>query len=142
MKIKIVSFELGGEVYGMKVYEIEEILNVPAIEEIPNTIEFIEGVINRRGNIVPIVNVANKFSLEEKKIDDDSRIIVIDIGEELVGILVDRVNEIIKIDDDHIEEPPDISTGIPKEAFIGVYNLKGRMLILLEVKKVLGIEVA
>ena len=68
MKIKIVSFELGGEVYGMKVYEIEEILNVPAIEEIPNTIEFIEGVINRRGNIVPIVNVANKFSLEEKKI--------------------------------------------------------------------------
>lgn len=142
MKIKIVSFELGGEIYGMKVYEIEEILKVPAIEEIPNTEEFIEGVINRRGNIVPVVNVANKFALREKDIDDDSRIIVIDIGDELVGILVDKVNEIVKIDDENIEEPPEISTGITRDAFIGVYNLNGRMLILLEMKKVLGIEVA
>lgn len=142
MKIKIVSFELSGELYGMKVYEIEEILKLPVIEEIPNTPDHIEGVINRRGNIVPIVNIANKFSLKEKEADEESRIIVIDIGEEAVGILVDKVIEIVKIDDENIEEPPEISTGIPKEAFIGVYNLNGRMLILLEVKKVLGLEVA
>lgn len=142
MKIKIVSFELGGELYGMKVYEIEEILKLPVIEEIPNTPDYIEGVINRRGNIVPIVNIANKFTLKEKEADEESRIIVIDIGEEAVGILVDKVIEIVKIDDENIEEPPEISTGIPKEAFIGVYNLNGRMLILLEVKKVLGLEVA
>ncbi len=140
MNLKIVSFELGGELYGMKVYEIEEILRVPEIEEIPNTQKFIEGVINRRGNVVPVINIANKFFLDEKQIDDDSRIIVIDIGEESVGILVDKVNEVIKINDEHIEEPPDIYNGIPKEAFIGVYNLKGRMLILLEVRKVLEIE--
>lgn len=140
MNLKIVSFELGSELYGMKVYEIEEILRVPEIEEIPNTKDFIEGVINRRGNVVPVINIANKFFLEEKKIDDDSRVIVIDIGDESVGILVDKVNEVIKINDEHIEEPPEISTGIPKEAFIGVYNLKGRMLILLEVRKVLEIE--
>lgn len=141
MKLKIVLFELSKEIYGIKVYDIEEIVKVPNIEEIPNTTDFIEGVINRRGNIVPVVNIANKFSLEEKEIDDESRIIIMDMNGEFVGILVDKVIEIIKIDDEEISDPPDISTGIPYEAFIGVYNFNGKMLSIIEAAKVLETEV-
>ncbi len=141
MKLKIVLFELSKEIYGIKVYDIEEIVKVPLIEEIPNTTDFIEGVINRRGNIVPVVNIANKFLLEEKEIDDESRIIIMDMDGEFVGILVDKVIEIIKIDDEEISEPPDISTGIPYEAFIGVYNFNGKMLSIIEATKVLETEV-
>lgn len=141
MKLKIVLFELSKEIYGIKVYDIEEIVKVPKIEEVPNTADFIEGVINRRGNIVPVVNIANKFSLEEKEIDDESRIIIMDMKGEFVGILVDRVIEIIKIDDEEISDPPDISTGIPYQSFIGVYNFNGRMLTIIETAKVLETEV-
>lgn len=140
MNLKIVSFELGREIYGIPVYEIEEILRVPDIAEVPNTKDFMEGVINLRGNIVPVINVALKFQLDSKDVDDESRIIVIEEGEESVGILVDKVNEVIKIDEKEIEEEPDVSTGIPKEAFMGVINFKGRMLILLDIKRVLSIE--
>ena len=140
MKLKIVLFELSKEIYGIKVYDIEEIVKVPLIEEIPNTTDFIEGVINRRGNIVPVVNIANKFLLEEKEIDDESRIIIMDMDGEFVGKLVDKVIEIIKIDDEEISEPPDISTGIPYEAFIGVYNFNGKMLSIIEAAKVLETE--
>ena len=106
-----------------------------------DTTDFIEGVINRRENIVPVVNIANKFLLEEKEIDDESRIIIMDMDGEFVGILVDKVIEIIKIDDEEISEPPDISTGIPYEAFIGVYNFNGKMLSIIEAAKVLETEV-
>lgn len=140
MSIKIVSFELGEELYGITVEEIGEILMVPEIAVVPNTESFIEGVINLRGNIVPITNLSKKFGLKIKKIDEDSKIIVIEDGEESVGVLVDGVNEVIKLEEETIEETPEISTGIPSEVFLGVLNFKGKMLILLDIKKSLRIK--
>lgn len=141
MNLKIVSFELGKELYGINVQEIGEILRVPVIAAVPNTPDYIQGVINLRGNIVPVINLNSKFDFESKKLENkEEKIIVIEDRDEYVGILVDNVNEVIKIKEEDIAETPDIETSLPKDVFLGVLNFKKRMLILLEIRKVLNIK--
>ncbi|BDU50150.1 chemotaxis protein CheW [Haliovirga abyssi] len=137
--MKVVSFELGEEKYAVQVKEIGEIIRVPKIEEVPNAEEYIEGVINLRGDIVPILNFNVKFKLPQKKLDEDSNILIIREEEQNVGILVDKVDEVINLNENKIVEAPELSIGIPKESFIGVVNYLGKLLILLDIKKLLSI---
>lgn len=139
--IKIISFVLAGERYGIKVNNIIQMLEVPKnIGEIPNTKDFIEGVINLRGNIVPILNIAKKFDLKQKEIDEETKIIVLEEKDELVGILVDEIKEVIKIEEKDIESAPDMVTGIPEEAFIGLVEYDEEVLILIDINIVLEME--
>ena len=139
--MKVISFILDNELYGLNIKDIGEILIVPTIERVPNTSFFVEGVINLRGNIVPVVNLSKKFGLKNKNLDINSKIVVIKFEEEAVGILVDEVREAIKIESEsEIEKTPEIKTEIPSKVFLGVFNYNDKMLIILDAKEILHVE--
>ncbi|NLK63232.1 MAG: chemotaxis protein CheW [Fusobacteria bacterium] len=138
---KIISFQLANEVYGINVENVGEILKKIEIAEVPNTNPYIEGVINLRGNVIPVVNLVKKFNLKQNRDNNlEDKIIVIDDIEEQVGVLVDDVREVIKIEADMIEEVPKIYTELPKEFYAGVVNIEGRMIILLDILKILSLK--
>ncbi len=140
MSFKIISFELGREIYGIDIKDAGEIFKVPEITPVPNTKNYIEGVINLRGNIVPVINLSKKFALKESiKRGKENKVIVIEDKEEFVGVLVDNVRAVRRIDEANIEEAPKLSTGMPREFYKGVINIEGKMTILLDILKVLGI---
>lgn len=138
---KIISFQLANEIYGIDVSDVGEILRVIEIAEVPNTKNYIEGVINLRGNIIPVVNLIKKFNLKiEEKMKKNEKIIIIEDVDESVGILVNEVREVIKIEESMVEEPPKVFTEMPKEVYKGVININGKMIILLDILKVLAIK--
>lgn len=138
---KIISFQLANEVYGINVENVGEILKKIEIAEVPNTNPYIEGVINLRGNVIPVVNLVKKLNLKQNRDNNlEDKIIVIDDIEEQVGVLVDDVREVIKIEADMIEEVPKIYTELPKEFYAGVVNIEGRMIILLDILKILSLK--
>lgn len=135
-----VVFKLDNEQYGiaiMKVYGIErfqEILNIP------NTPSYIEGVINLRGEVLPIYNLRKRFNLAHREVDGDTKIIITKANDLQVGFIVDSVSEIINIDEEQIEATPNIITGIDRKYINSIAKIEDRMIILLDVDLVLSEE--
>lgn len=129
--IQLVSFILGSEEFAIDISKVQEINRMMKITKVPNSPEFIEGVVNLRGKIVPVVNLRDRLGLPKKEDDSKTKIIVTDINNSLIGFIVDEVNEVIRISKDIIEPTPSLAVGIEKELINGVAKLEGRLLILL-----------
>ena len=136
----VVVFELGKEEFGVNINEVKEIIRMEEITKIPNSADFISGVINLRGGIIVIVNLAKKLSLEEKQNDKNTRILVVENGNNMIGMIVDSATEVLRLSDKQIEEaPPIITQKINADYIEGVGVLsEERLLILLDLVKVLG----
>ncbi|WMW25557.1 chemotaxis protein CheW [Methanolobus sediminis] len=137
--LQMVVFQLGGEEFGVEIMKVQEIIRMPEITQIPQSPEFVEGVINLRGRIIVVINLDKRFNLASKEVDSHSRIIVVEIGENVVGMIVDSVNEVLRIPKSSVEPAPELVTSsISREYITGVGKIDDRLLILLDLAKVMN----
>lgn len=135
--IQLVGFNLGSEYYGVEITRIREIIRMVNLTRVPRTPAYIEGVINLRGSVLPVVNLRTKVKMPKKEYDKSSRIIVVDLSGVMVGFIVDNVQEVIRIPKSATQPPPDIITGVDGKYFTAVANLNNQLLIILDIEKVL-----
>ena len=139
--IQLVSFRLDNEEYGIEVLKVREIIRVIPITHMPNTPAYVEGIINLRGKIIPVVSMRAKFGLPVVDSGSQSRIVVMDISGELMGFIVDSVSEVIRISGSEIQPPPNVvSGGIDQECITGVINQAERLLVLLDLERLFSHE--
>lgn len=135
---QLVSFKLGSEEYGVQIMRVQEIIRVQEITKVPQMPDFIEGVINLRGNVIPVIDLRKRFDMESKSHDDGTRIIVVNVEDRIIGVVVDSVEEVQRIDSAQVDPPPLIVQGIGRDYIQGVCRLENRLLILLDLDKVLA----
>lgn len=135
--LQLVTFKLGDEEYAVDILKVQEINRMVEITTVPNTPAFIEGVINLRGKVIPVVNLRSKFGLGPKDIDSQSRIMVVNVGA-TIGLVVDSVSEVLRLPADTVEAPPAMTSGIDSEYIKGIGKLEDRLLILLDIDRLIG----
>lgn len=134
--IQLVTFSLDKEEYGVDVLKVREIIRMPIVTRVPNTPHYVEGVINLRGKVIPIIFMRKKFGLMEIEYDKQTRIMVMDVDGELMGFIVDAVSEVIRIDGSEIQPSPTVvASGIDQDCIAGVINQSERLLVLLDLQK-------
>lgn len=139
--IQLVSFNLDQEEYGVDVLKVREIIRVPIVTRVPNTPHYVDGVINLRGKVIPIISMRKKFGLMETENDKQTRIMVMDVDGELMGFTVDAVSEVIRISGSEIQPSPAVvASGIDQECIAGVINQADRLLVLLDLEKMFSAE--
>lgn len=139
--LQLVAFQLGGEDFGVDIMQVQEIIRMPEITRIPQSPDYVGGVINLRGKIIVVINLAMRFSLDSKELDDDSRIIVVEVDNHVLGMVVDSVSEVLRLPSADVEPAPEvIKAKINADYLKGVGKLSDRLLILLDLEKVLTEE--
>jgi len=134
---RVVVFALAGELYGLDIFRVQGIIKMPAVTRVPRAPEFVEGVINLRGEIVPIIDLRKRFGLGALDVGADTRIINVEMGDHLVGLIVDGVEEVLNIPLDGVAPPPDLVTTMDSVYLRGIANLEERLVILLDLDRVL-----
>lgn len=138
--LQLVSFNIGNEEFGVNILKVQEINRMVEITKVPQAPSYVEGVINLRGKVIPIVSLRKRFNLEVKETDKNTRIVVVDINGNIIGLVVDAVSEVLRLNTNTIEPPPEIVTGINSEYIKGVAKLEDRLLIFLDLSKVIDIN--
>jgi len=139
--IQLVSFMLADEEYGVEVLKVREIIRMPEITRMPNTPPYVEGIINLRGKVIPIVSMRKRFGLAENDYDGRTRIMVMDVADVLTGFVVDGVSEVIRIQSGDIQPPPAMVSGSIGQDFItGVFNHQERLLIIMDVDRMFSAD--
>jgi purine-binding chemotaxis protein CheW len=138
--LQLVSFNIGEEEFGVDILRVQEINRMVEITRVPNAVEYVNGVINLRGKVIPIIDLRRRLGMEEKGFDKDTRIVVVEIETKIIGFVVDQVNEVIRIRKSITEAPPPMVAGIEAEYITSIAKLENRLLILLDLKKVLSTE--
>lgn len=133
--LQLVSFEVGDEEYAVPILSVQEINRMMQITRVPKSPPFVEGVINLRGKIIPVIDLRKRFGLAELENCDDVRIIVVEVAGRVIGFTVDRVNEVLRINPGIVEPPPSMVCGLDTEYVQGVGKLEDRLLILLNLEK-------
>jgi purine-binding chemotaxis protein CheW len=137
---QLVSFMIDENEYAVNILAVNEILRYPDITRLPNTPNFIRGVINLRGNVIPVVDVRVRFGFSKGSITDLTRVIVTENGGKLIGLLVDNVYQVVRIPTANIDPPADIITGVSEEFIAGIGRFSDRLIILLKMSQALFIE--
>ncbi len=136
--LQLVTFSTGDEEFGVDILRVQEIIRTMAITKVPKAPEFVEGVINLRGKVIPIIDLRRRFGLQSKAHDKHTRIIVIEINTMIVGFVVDSVSEVLRIPASTVEPPPPVVAGLESEYISGVGKLEDRLLILLDLDRLLS----
>lgn len=137
---QLVVFSIGKELYGVGIESLQEIVRVPEVTEVPDAPGFLEGVINLRGRIVPVINLRKRLRLSGAERTKFTRVLITENGKNTVGLLVDSVSEVLKVMPDDIEGPPEMISAIGVEYITGVAKNDGRLIILLDIKRILSLE--
>jgi purine-binding chemotaxis protein CheW len=138
--VKVIVFRLQNEEYGVEVQQVKSIERLDHITRIPKTPKFVRGVINLRGVVTPIIDLRERFDLEPTENTEGSRIIVVAVNDLEVGLIVDSANDVIDIPLNAIEPPPKVVGGVEAVYLRGVAKLQDRLLILLNLNRVLNLE--
>jgi purine-binding chemotaxis protein CheW len=138
--LQLVSFKIGKEEYGVDILNVQEINKMTQITKVPNAPEFVEGVINLRGRVIPVIDLRTRLNLAKKEHDKDTRIIIVEVDNATVGFIVDAVSEVLRIPVSITEAPPAIVAGIDSEFIKSVGKLEDRLLILIDLNKILSAE--
>jgi purine-binding chemotaxis protein CheW len=136
--LQLVSFMIGAEEFGIDILRVREIIRPVLITRVPKTPAFVEGVINLRGKIVPVIDLRKRFGLPSRERDKNTRIIVVELHEMVVGFMMDAVKEVVRVDRARIEPPPELVASIDAGYVKGVAKLEDRLLILLDIEEVLS----
>lgn len=138
-ELKVIVFALGNEEYGVEVEKVKTIERMQPMTRVPKTPAFIKGVINLRGVVTPVIDLRGRFALEETEYTDNTRIIIVAVGDLEVGLIVDSANDVIDVDEDHIEEPPEVVGGIKAKYLRGIAKAgDDRLLVMLNLSEVLN----
>ncbi|MBF0360928.1 MAG: chemotaxis protein CheW [Oligoflexia bacterium] len=144
--LQLVEFVLHGNSYALPIQNVQEIIKLIEIVNVPKAPTFVEGVINLRDKIVPVIDLKKRFSLKAKSIDNStmssntdnsSRIIISDISNYTVGLIVDHVHQVIDVDESSFEKKPDITTSIDQDFIAGMVKHKNKIIIILNPLKIL-----
>lgn len=141
---KYLTFTLANEEYGIGILQIKEIIGMMPITTVPRTPDFVKGVINLRGKVIPVIDLRLRFGIEATEYSDRTCIIVVEIegetGKTLIGIVVDTVSEVLNIKSNEIEETPPLGSGLNSDYIFGIAKMEGGVKILLDIDKILRSE--
>lgn len=133
--VQFIVFSVNGQAYSLSIEEVVEILRVPAITDIPGINEVIEGVINLRGSIIPVISLHKRFSLERQEKNKKNRIVIVQGNNENIGLIVDEVKMVTKFDSDNVEPPAGVK--LEEDMFKGFAKYDGQVIGILNLQKVL-----
>ncbi|MCL4536863.1 MAG: chemotaxis protein CheW [Nitrospirae bacterium] len=136
--LQLVTFTLGNEEYAVDILKVQEINRMKEITRVPNSPQYVEGVINLRGKVIPVVNLRKKFGLAERENDEQSRIMIMDIQGITMGLVVDSVSEVLRVPSGIVEPTPPMASNISTEFIKGIAKLEDRLIILLDMDRLLG----
>lgn len=137
---QLISFVVGEEEYGLGILKVKEVIRIREITRIPKAPTFVKGIINLRGDVIPIIDLREKFGLNQKEYTSMTRVIVVEVEGKLIGMVVDAVSQVIRVPSDQIEPPPPVVGGLSEEYIKGVGKIGERLIILLNIKKILTTE--
>ena len=135
---QLVVFQLGAEFYGVEIARVHEIIRLQTVTRVPRAPVFVEGVINLRGKVIPVVDLRRRFGLPMADHTRASRIVVVEIGDQVVGVVVDGVSEVLRVNGATVEPPSPVVAGIDSEYIHGIAKLDDRLVILLDLDRVLA----
>ena len=134
---QFVTFKLAAEKYGVNILKVQEINNLKDFAKIPHAPSYVEGAINLRGKVIPVINLRKKFSIEAKVLDDYSKIVIMNVRGHIMGILVDSVSEVLRIPRSVIMPSPPVSSEVKAEFVHGIARLDQCLIIILDMEKLL-----
>lgn len=138
--LQLVSFKIAEEEFGVDILKVQEIIRMLEVTRVPNAPEHVDGVINLRGKVIPIVNLRRRFGMERKERDKNTRIVVVELTNKVIGFVVDAVHEVLRIPRSVTEAPPSLVGGVREEYITGVGKLEDRLLILLDLERILTVN--
>lgn len=137
---KLLTFSLGKEEYGVSILKVKELIGMMDITPVPKTPEFIKGVINLRGKIIPVMDLRVKFGMDAQAYDERTCIIVVEIvikgNQKLLGVVVDSVSEVVTVSDEQIEPPPEYGKASEHSSILGIGKIKDRVVIILDIDEI------
>lgn len=139
-ELQLVIFQLGREEFAVDVSQVREIIRMQEITRMPKAPSFVEGIINLRGQIIAVLDLAQRLSLESAERDSETRIIVVEAGDAKVGMIVDSVSEVMRISEEEVEPSPALAADVEAVYIKGVVKRDNRLIILLDLARVLGAE--
>ena len=139
-QLQLVTFEVANEEFAVDILSVQEINRMMELTRVPQSPPEVEGVINLRGRIIPVIDLRRRFGLEEKQADEHSRIVVVEITGRVIGFIVDRVHEVLRIDSSVVEAPPSMITTVKSDYIAGVGKLDDRLLIMLDLGRLFNAE--
>ncbi len=137
---KFLTFVLNDEVYGIEILKVREIIGLTDVTNVPQTSDYMKGVINLRGKVIPVIDLRLKFSMPEEGYTQETCTIVVEVDSTSIGIIVDSVSEVMEIKGDEIEDTPQFGHGIDTNFIMGLGKTKDTIVILLDISKVLSEE--
>jgi len=137
---QFISFSVGDEEYGLELLRVKEVIRVREITWLPKAPSFVKGIINLRGDVIPIIDLRDKFGLEAKEATANTRVIVVEVEGKLMGMIVDSASQVVRIPADQIDPPPPVLGGFSQEFITGVGKMEDKLIILLNSDAILTAE--
>ena len=137
---KFLTFVLGEEIYGIEILKAREIIGLMDITTVPQTPDYMKGVINLRGKVIPVIDLRKKFSMQEGVHTQETCVIVVEVNSSSIGLIVDSVSEVSDITGEEIENAPSYGQGIDTSFIMGLGKVKDKIIILLDIDAVLSTE--
>lgn len=134
---KYLTFVLDKEEYGLEIMRVKEIIGLMEITPVPRMPDFVRGVINLRGRVIPVVDLRLKFGMKRTEDTQETCVIVVDLNDTLMGVVVDRVSEVLDVPEADIEEAPSFGVDLDTSFILGMGKAKGKVVILLDIQEVL-----
>ena len=134
---QLVVFKMETEEFACGINDVREVLKMIRVTPLPRSLDFVEGVINLRGDVIPVIDLRKRFGLAEAERTDDNRIIIVEVQDRMVGLTVDSVTEVIRLSNKQIQEAPDQVAGGQTNLIMGVGKVDDRMLIILNLDRIL-----
>lgn len=135
---KFLTFSIGKEAYGIEIRYVTEIIGIQSITQLPELPDYLKGIINLRGKIIPVMDVRLRFRKDAMDYNDRTCIVVIDIKDVFIGLIVDTVTEVLSIDDSNIVPPPDTKTGFNNRYVKGIGKVENEVKLILDCEKLLN----
>lgn len=135
--LQLVSFHVGDEEFGLDILRVQEIIRIQPLTRVPNLPEYIDGVINLRGKVIPVIGLRKRLGLDKQTADKRTRIVVVDVHGQVLGFVVDSVSEVLRIHTDTVEATPRLGK-VDRDYISGVGKLDSRLLLLLDLEKLMN----
>jgi purine-binding chemotaxis protein CheW len=137
-QVQLVTFRVGGEEFGLDVFSVHEILRYEPPTPMPRAPAFVDGVLDVRGTLVPVVDLRRRFEVGELRHDEDTRIVLVDFGGERLGLVVDEVREVLRVPETAVAPPPSFVRGLAAEFLRGIVKLGDRLVVLVDLDRILS----
>ncbi|SCG83427.1 purine-binding chemotaxis protein CheW [Proteiniborus sp. DW1] len=138
--LKYVVFKMDEEHYGIDIANVKSIERMQYFARVPNSPEYVKGVINLRGEVVPVIDLRLRFELSQKEVDSNSRIIIVFVNDLEIGLLVDSSSEVMEINSKEIDNPPAVKDSVMEGFIKGIGKKDGKLIILIDIEQVIGIK--